>query len=198
MVGVVLQCDACRMPLFRRYRVQRWEDDCIFFHPVADEIELPIEHFQHAHLPAGVALRFREALQCYSAGLVQAFAAMCRQTVQAMLEDLGERSRLRIFDQMADFRDLAQIDDADFTALRQVLFESDTHRGIVTPSLTGLQAAVLVELMKDLLSQTYVRKSKLQQALRRRGLPSEMAGAETSSPAARAARATPRSGRYSR
>ena len=129
------------------------------------------ERFSYAHLPERVAAAFREALACHSAGLLQAFAVMCRATTQAMLDDLGERSRLRIFDQVAEVRILADIDDVTFNAIRRVLFEGEAARGQTTPPLTRPQAAVLLETMKDLLYQTYIRRAKLQQALRLRQFP---------------------------
>ena len=171
-IGAVLQCDACHAPIFVRYRVRAWLDDRIEFHPLPDPVEHSPERFSYAHLPESVAAAFREALACYTAGLLQAFAVMCRTTTQAMLEDLGERSRLRIFDQVAEVRMLAQIDDVTFNAIRRVLFEGEAARGVPEP-LTRAQAAVLLETMKDLLYQTYVRRAKLQLALRVRQFPTE-------------------------
>ena len=174
-VGIVLQCDACHVPIFVRYRVRAWRDDRVEFHPQPEFLEQPPERFSYAHLPEKVAAPLREALACYGAGLLQAFAMMCRATTQAMLEDLGERSRLRLFDQVAEVRLLAEIDDSTFNAIRRVLFEGEPARGQPTAPLTRLQAAVLLETMKDLLYQTYVRRAKLQAALRLRHFPTDAA-----------------------
>ncbi len=170
-VGIVLQCDSCHTPLFIRYRVRAWHEDRVEFHPQPEYMEHAPERFSYAHLPERVAATFREALACHSAGLLQAFAVMCRATTQAMLEDLGERSRLRIFDQVAEVRMLAEIDDSTFDAIRRVLFEGEAARGQPAQPLTRMQAAVLLETMKDLLYQTYIRRAKLQQALRLRQFP---------------------------
>ena len=186
-IGVVLQCDACHAPVFVRYRVRAWLEDRVEFHPLADPVEHSPERFSYAHLPEAVAAAFREALACYTAGLPQAFAVMCRTTTQAMLEDLGERSRLKIFDQVAEVRTLAEIDDATFNAIRRVLFEGEAARGVPQP-LTRAQAAVLLETMKDLLYQTYVRRAKLQLALRLRQFPPEpQAAVPFEKPASRSA-----------
>lgn len=170
-VGIVLECDACHTPLFIRYRVRAWHEDRIEFHPLPEEMERPPERFSYAHLPDAVAATFREALACHTAGLNQAFALMCRATIQAMLEDLGERSRLKIFDQVAEVRMLAEIDDSTFNAIRRVLFEGEAPQGQVAQPLTRLQAMVLLETLKDLLYQSYVRRARLQQALRLRQFP---------------------------
>jgi len=172
-IGVVLQCDACRTPLFVRYRVRAWHDERIEFHPHPEEMERSPERFAYVHLPERVAAAFREALSCYGAGLLHAFAVMCRATTQAIVEDLGERSRLRVFDQVAEVRTMADMDDATFNAIRRVLFEGEPSRGQPAQPLNRLQAAVLLETMKDLLYQTYVRRAKLQQALRLRQFPVE-------------------------
>ncbi len=84
------------------------------------------------------------------------------------------RSRLRIFDQVAEVRMMAEIDDVTFNAIRRVLFEGEPARGQAVQPLNRVQAAVLLETMKDLLYQTYVRRAKLQQALRLRHFPAEI------------------------
>lgn len=179
-IGIVLQCDACRTPLFVRYRVRAWHDDRVEFHPQPEEMERAPERFSYVHLPEKVAAAFREALACYSAGLWHAFAVMCRATTQAILDDLGERSRLRIFDQVAEVRVMAEMDEVTFNAIRRVLFEGEPARGQLAQPLNRLQAAVLLETMKDMLYQTYVRRAKFQQALRLRHFPAAPPAAELS------------------
>lgn len=66
---------------------------------------------------------------------------------------------------------LAEIDDTTFNAIRRVLFEGEAPLGGAPPPLTRLQAAVLLETLKDLLYQAYVRRARLQQALRLRQFP---------------------------
>lgn len=175
-VGMVFQCDACHAPLFFCYRVSAWREDRIEFHSRPEQPAPASGDFSDAHLPEKVAAAFREALACHDAGLMQAFAAMCRATTQAMLEDLGERSRLRLFDQVAEVRTLADLDDTTFHAIRRVLFDGDASRTRPAAPLTRPQAAVLLETMKDLLYQTYVRRAKLQQALTRHPLPQPVEG----------------------
>lgn len=66
---------------------------------------------------------------------------------------------------------LAEIDDTTFNAIRRVLFEGEAPQGQVAQPLTRLQAMVLLETLKDLLYQSYVRRARLQQALRLRQFP---------------------------
>jgi len=176
-VGVVLQCSACKAPVFLRYRTRAWREDRVELNPLPQAVEHPPERFGLSYLPPPVAARFREALACFSSGLWQAFAAMCRQTARATFEDVGEAGRLRIFDLVAEVQELGAIDDATFNAVRRIIFDPDA--GKQEPEYDRRQAAVLLETMKDLLTQTYVRRAKLRQALKvRRFFANQAAGIE--------------------
>ena len=176
-VGVVLQCSACKAPVFLRYRTRAWREDRVELNPLPQAVEHPPERFGLSYLPPPVAARFREALACFSSGLWQAFAAMCRQTARATFEDVGEAGRLRIFDLVAEVQELGAIDDATFNAVRRIIFDPDA--GKQEPEYDRRQAAVLLETMKDLLTQTYVRRAKLRQSLKvRRFFANQAAGIE--------------------
>ena len=180
-VGVVLQCAACKAPVFLRYRTRAWRDDRVELNPLPQAVEQPPERFSLSYLPPAVAARFREALACFSSGLWQAFAAMCRQTARATFEDVGESGRLRIYDLVGQVQDLGEIDEATFNAVRRIVFDPDG--GKQEPDCDRRQAAVLLETMKDLLTQTYVRRAKLRQALKvRRFFANQAAGIDEEEP----------------
>ena len=124
-MGIVLQCSACKSPVFLRYRTRAWRDDRVELHPLPQPVEHPPERFSLSYLPAPVAARFREALACFSSGLWQAFAAMCRQTSRAVFEDVGDAGRLRVFDLVAEIQQLGEIDEATFNAVCRVIFDPD-------------------------------------------------------------------------
>lgn len=179
-VGVVLQCGACRSPVFLRYRARAWRTDRVELHPLPQPVEHPPERFGLNYLPAPVAARFREALACYSAGLWQAFGAMCRQTARATFDDVGDGGRLRIYDQVAEVQALGDIDDHTFATVRRIIFDPGSGNGTSEPEVGRRQAAALLETMKDLLTQTYVRPAKLRQALKvRRFFADQAAGIDT-------------------
>lgn len=174
-VGVVLECAACKAPVFLRYRTRAWREDRVELNPLPQPVEHPPERFSLSYLPPGVAARFREALACYTGGLWQAFAAMCRQTARATFDDVGDAGRMRIFDLVAEVQDLGAIDDATFNAVRRVIFEPEATKQ--EQDFDRRQAAALLETMKDLLTQTYVRRAKLRQALKvRRFFANQAAG----------------------
>jgi hypothetical protein len=90
---------------------------------------------------------------------------MCRRTAQAMIHDLGENGRMRIFNQLAEAREMAEIDAETFGVVKKLLFGSDADAWPSMPEIGAYEAGVLLELVKDMLYQAYVRKGKLQQAM---------------------------------
>ena len=85
--------------------------------------------------------------------------------MQAAFADLGEAGKLRIFDELNELRDMAQVDGASFTLIKRVIFGNDADPAGGVPLLDDDRAGLLVEVMKDLLYQAYVRKGRLQQAM---------------------------------
>jgi hypothetical protein len=164
-VGLVYRCDACLAPIFLRMAVRMYAANRIELAPQFIEVERPREIFAFTHLPEEVELLFKEALTCYSSGAFNAFASMCRRAAQAVFADLGEAGKLRLFDDLNDVRTMAELDAESFARVKSILFGSDSDPRPNPPLLESYSAGVLVEVMKDLLYEAYVRKGKLQQAL---------------------------------
>lgn len=120
------------------------------------------EPFGFEYLPQPVAGAFRDTLGCFHHSLWVAFPAMCRLTAEAVFEDLGDQARLKLYDELDEIRELAELDDSMFILVRGVLFDRDTA---MPPPLDRVQATVLLEALKDLLYQAYVRGGKLRRAL---------------------------------
>jgi hypothetical protein len=164
-VGVVYRCDACNGSVFLRFAVRVYGTNRIELASQYEEIERPREKFSFTHLPEEVEVLFREALACYSGGSYNAFAAMARRTMQGAFAELGEAGKLRIFDQLNDVRSMADIDAPTFIEIKRVIFGTDSDPHPSLPLLDDQQAGVLLEVIKDLLYQVYVRKGRLQQAM---------------------------------
>jgi hypothetical protein len=109
---------------------------------------------------------FREALVCYSHGQLQAFTSMCRRAAGAAFVDLGNSTKLRLFDSLADVREMAEIDEDTFSIVMRVIFAGHADPQLELPVTTPYQAAVLLEVMKDFLYQAYIRKGRLQHAMK--------------------------------
>jgi hypothetical protein len=163
--GIVYRCDSCNAPIFIKYAVKLYGATRIEFGANFQELEHAREKFSFTHLPEGAEALFREALAAYSAGCYNAFASMCRRTAQAVFADLGDNGKLRMFEQLNDVRDMADLDQDTFNMVRKVLFGVDGEASGGLPLLDSTSAGVLLEVAKDLLYQSYVRKGRLQQAM---------------------------------
>ena len=164
-IGVVFRCDACLAPIFLRFAARAYAPSRVELAPQFVEVERAREKFDFTHLPEEVEMLFKEALACYSGGAYNAFASMCRRTAQALFTDRGEAGKLKLFDSLNEVRELAALAPEIFSKVRSILFgiASDPRPG--TPLLESHEAGVLLEVMKDLLYQTYVRKGRLEQAM---------------------------------
>ncbi len=164
-VGVVYRCDSCNAPVFLRFPVRMYGNNRIELGAQYIEVERPREKFSYTYLPEEIETLFREALSCFSNAQYNAFASMCRRTMQAAFADLGETGKLRIFDQLNDVRAMADLDAPTFIDVKRVIFGTDNDPHPSIPLIEDQLAGVLLEVIKDLLHQMYVRKGRLQQAM---------------------------------
>jgi hypothetical protein len=163
--GLVFRCDSCNAPVFLRFAIKMYAANRVELTSTFTELEHAREKFTFTHLPEGTEVLFKESLECYSAGCYNAFASMCRRTVQALFTDLGDGGKLKLFDELNEIRDLAELDAATFAVIKSVIFGQDQDPRGAVPLLDPYQAGVLLEVIKDLLHQAYVRKGRLQQAM---------------------------------
>ena len=141
------------------------------------EVERGRERFQFSYLPPAVERIFREALQCYSAGCYNAFASMCRRTVQTSLADLGTNAKLHWHDLFREVVSIGELDQPTTRTLEAILFGADES----LPEIQSGEAAILIEAIKDMVYQCYIRTAKLRAALKmRRYFAEEQAGKITS------------------
>jgi hypothetical protein len=162
--GLVFRCDNCNGSVFLRFPVKAYTEDHVELSTNFSEVERARESFDFTFLPEETEALFREALECYSMNALNAFASMCRRTLQRLFHDLGETGKMRIFEQCNEIRDLAEVEGATFNVVRRVLFDTDASREGM-PLLSAVEAGVLMEFMRDILYENYVRKGRLQQAM---------------------------------
>ncbi|MEX2495868.1 MAG: hypothetical protein WD448_07260 [Woeseia sp.] len=163
-VGLVYQCDACQAPIFLRFAVKAFGQDEIELNRNFLELERPKERFPFSYLPKEAEVLFREALSCYSGNNFNAFASMCRRTAKSAFTAMGDSGKLRAYDEVMMAQDIAEIDDETFAPVKRVLFEARDEEDL--PLLNRAQAGVLLEVMKDLLYQCFVRRGKLTRAIK--------------------------------
>jgi len=164
-VGVVFVCDACGEPVFLKFAALGFAPDRVELAANFVEVERAPETFPLSYLPAETQGLFKEALACVTAGCFNAFGAMCRRTAQSLFRELGERGKLELFDELQEVRDIADLEEETFATIRAVLFGSDGDPWPHQPSLNANSAGILLEVMRDLLYQTFVRKAKLRRAM---------------------------------
>ena len=165
LVGIVFRCDSCGEPIFLKFPARAYSALRIELAPNYIEVERASENFPLTYLPKDSEELFREALSCYAANCFNAFGAMSRRTAQSLFRELGERGKLELFDTLQEIRTLAELDDENFGVLRAVLFGSDSDPWPHHPKLDAERAGILLEVMRDLLYQTFVRKARLMQAM---------------------------------
>lgn len=163
-VGLVYQCDACRAPIFLRFAVKEYHDDSIELFQNFVELERPKERFPFSYLPKHTETLFREALSCYSNSNFNAFASMCRRAAVSAFDVMGDNGKLRAFDEVMEAQRIAEIDDDSFEPIKKVLFAATSEEEL--PILNRAQAGVLLEVMKDMFYQCFVRRGKLTRAIK--------------------------------
>jgi hypothetical protein len=163
-VGIAYRCAACNEPRFVRAAVRAFEPERVELSSNLVEVERPRERFQYGYLPERIERALREALDCYTAGLPNAFASMVRRTVRAALADLDANAPRRWREIATEVLQIAEVDAAAAATIEAVLFGA----GDEPPELDPDAAAILIEVAKDLLYQGYVRTAKLKAAMKMR------------------------------
>ena len=162
-LGIAYRCDSCNGILFLRFEVRDYDfsHHRIIIEDQYEEVERPIETFEFNYLPESVAADFREALICYSNSCFNAFASMCRRTIQASFQELGAEGKDKVMSQLQDVRDTASIEEETFDILKQIIIAGHDGAHPHLPSLSSPRAAILLELMKDVLYQLFAVGAKL-------------------------------------
>lgn len=163
-VGLVYKCDACDSPVFLRFAVRDYKDNRVELNRNFVELERPKERFAFSYLPKHTEILFREALSCYSGNNFNAFASMCRRASVSAFDVLGEGGKLRAFEEVMVAQDITGIDDDSFAPIKEVLFGAGRHEDL--PMLDRAQAGILLEVLKDMFYQCFVRRGKLSRAIK--------------------------------
>jgi len=163
-VGLVYQCDACKAPVFLRFGVRAYTENRVELYRNFIELERPKERFSYSYLPKHTEVLFREALTCYGANSFNAFASMCRRSAASAYAALGDRGKLRAFEVVLVAQEIAAIDDDSFSPIKKILFETGEEEDL--PLLNRAQAGILLEILKDMFYQCFVRRGKLTRAIK--------------------------------
>ncbi|MCH7822310.1 MAG: hypothetical protein IIA07_09850 [Proteobacteria bacterium] len=163
-VGLVYQCAACLAPVFLRFAVKQYGEDRLELYRNFVELERPKERFAFSYLPSRTETLFREALACYSGNNFNAFASMCRRSATSAFAALGEGGKLQAFEEILIAQEIVGIDDDSFAPIKSILFDSGEDDEL--PLLNRSQAGILLEVLKDMFYQCFVRRGKLARAIK--------------------------------
>ena len=75
---------------------------------------------------------------------------------------MGDSGKLRAFDEVMVAQEIAEIDDDSFEPIKRVLFETDDD----IPMVNRAQSGILLEVLKDMFYQCFVRRGKLTRAIK--------------------------------
>ncbi len=168
-VIVGYRCDSCNSPIALKYGVVNYANkNSIDLSEDYQVIERPLEKFEYEYLPESVAEDFKEAVLCYSQGAFNAFAAMCRRTSQSIFMDLGASAKDRVHYQLREAKELAGLDDEIEEIFNQILVSGHDGAHPHLPLMDQERSEVLFVLMQDILTEIYVRKAKIREAMEAR------------------------------
>ena len=89
---------------------------------------------------------------------------MCRRAASSAFGALGDHGKLRAFDEVMVAQEIAQIDDDSFEPIKKIIFDSGNEDEL--PILNRAQAGILLEVLKDMFYQCFVRRGKLTRAIK--------------------------------
>ena len=130
-VGIVFRCDSCNAPVFLRFNVKMYGANRVELATTFVELERAREKFSFTYLPEEAEVLFKEALTAYSAAAFNAFASMCRRTALQVFVDLGDSGKLRLFDELNEIRQLAEIDQSGSDNSADVTQRGEDQRAFI-------------------------------------------------------------------
>jgi hypothetical protein len=155
-------CFSCNAYIFiewQFYTSEFGEDG--YYNP--EMLNAPIPIFDFRYIPETIKKVFQEALICYGDNCFNAFAAMCRRTIQAIFQEKGIEGTTRIHNQL--FQYLEESNDDEMKNLLNELIKTG-HDGSHPhlPEVTEERAIIMYALMEDVFEQIYIRPGKISEA----------------------------------
>jgi hypothetical protein len=161
--GVVYRCSSCNGPVFLKHKVLKLQNP-VTLSDQFEQITSSLEPFEMQYLAGPVLEDFREALTCYANSCWNAFASMCRRCIQSISESMGAAGTTKVQNQLQELRHMGVTDDETFEQLHAIMLTGHDGAHPHLPALSPARAEVLLQLMKDVLYQLYVRPAKIREA----------------------------------
>jgi len=154
-------CFSCHQYVFIEWDYYNQGYDDGYYNPIIINESIPT--FDTKYIPESVNDPFLEALVCFGKGCYNAFAAMCRRTIQAIFQDKGVEGTTRIHNQLFQFIDLNN--DSELQDILNELIKTG-HDGSHPhlPEVTNERAILMLALMEDIFEQIYKRPGRITEA----------------------------------
>ncbi len=162
-VGIAYRCSSCNEPVFLKFSVRDRSNPIDLFDSY-EQVSWSLEPFEMEYLAGEVAEDFREALTCYSTSCWNAFAAMCRRCIQSVSTTLGAEGSTKVQAQLKELKAMGVADDDTFDQLNTIMLSGHDGAHPHLPPLSPARAEVLLQVMKDVLYQLFVRPAKVREA----------------------------------
>ena len=165
-IGMGYMCNSCQEPIFLKFEIIRYDlgNYKIHINETPEQVEFPKINFEFEFVPELVRSDFIEALTCYSIGAFNGFASMCRRTIQSSASEIGAKGKDKIQKQIIEMKEIGDIDDDTFEIIKQIIIDGHDGAHPHLPPLSKERAAIMFELIKDVIYQLFVRKGKLKKA----------------------------------
>lgn len=160
-------CDHCNRAIPILWDVVRADSGGLLSNS-ASEIILALEPFEFAHVPKAVSDDIKEALNCLSVKAYNGFAAMCRRTVQSACKELGAEGSTRVEQQIKELKDLADLDEETYAAIREIMLGGHAGAHPQLPSVDQNRAMLLLQLLRDMAHQLFTRPGMIKEAAAKR------------------------------
>ncbi len=90
---------------------------------------------------------------------------MTRRTIQSAANEIGAKGKSKVQNQIKEMKNMAEIDDETYEILNQIIIDGHDGAHPHLPNLSAERAEILLELLKDVMYQLFVRKGKLKKAV---------------------------------
>lgn len=161
--GVVYRCSSCNRAVFLKYKVLNLSNP-VRLSDQFEQVSVSLEPFEMKYLKGDVAEDFQEALTCYANSCWNAFASMSRRCVQSISSALGADGSNKVQAQLQDLKAMGVADEETFDQLHTIMLSGHDGAHPHLPSLSAARAEVLLQVMKDVLYQLFVRPEKIKEA----------------------------------
>lgn len=157
-------CDSCIKGIPVRWKIQGFDNQT---NPIVQspELILPVrEPFDFDHVPPKVKKEISEGLDCLSVGAYNGFAGLCRRTIQAICTIMGAESSTKVQAQIEEMANAAGLDDETERIAIEIMLAGHDGSHPHLPDVNSDRAAILLELVRDIVYQMFTRPGRIRQS----------------------------------